>query len=157
MLLNDFVDLDLGKFLTVAVQFLEALAADLLENENLVSPCIVIEHCCLHNCTFEIRSSYPYVIVAADEKDLSELHGFTFGLRKPLNKEFITSLNFKLLACDVYNCVHLYKTLLSFNRKRLILNQLFFNGLTVMIHFKDCKFRSFIPIRKILFHKSTRP
>ena len=91
----------------MTVQFLEALATDLLENEHLVCPCTVIEHGCLDNCAVKIRSTYFNALVISNEKHFSELHGFTFGLRKPLNKDFIASLNFKLLACDVYYCVHL--------------------------------------------------
>ncbi len=91
----------------MTVELLEALAADLLEYENLVSLCIVIENGSLDYCALHVRSSDLHVTLVGYEKHLLELHVSTFGIGKPLHKDFISSLNFELLACNVYDCVHL--------------------------------------------------
>lgn len=94
----------------MTIEGLEALAADLLENKHLVSLCIVIQNGSLDYGSLYIRSSDLDGLSVGDEEDLAELNISTFGVGEPLHKDFVASLYFKLLACDVYNCVHLYKT-----------------------------------------------
>ena len=94
----------------MAVELLEALAADLLEYKNLVSLCVVIENGGLDHCALYIRSSDLHVTLSGDKKNLLELHISTFGISEPLHKDFITSLYFKLLACNFNDCVHYIKT-----------------------------------------------
>ena len=90
----------------MTVELLEALATDLLENEDLVGLCIVIEYGSLNNGTFYIRSSDLDSFSVCDEEHFAELYFSTFGIGKPLHKDLIASFHFKLLACNVYDCVH---------------------------------------------------
>ena len=103
---SDFVNFDLGEFLTVAVALLEALATDLLEYENLVSLYIIIEDGGLNHCTFYVRSANLDVFAVFDKKHLVELHVSTIRSREAVYEDFIASFNFKLLACNVNDCVH---------------------------------------------------
>lgn len=80
---------------------------DLLENDNLVSSAGIIKDGGLYDSTLDIRSSDLYLALIVNEEHLIELYGSTFGLRKSLDKDFSASLYFKLLACDVYDSVHL--------------------------------------------------
>ena len=91
----------------MAVQGLEALAADLLENKNLVSFHIIIEDGGLDHGTLYIGSAHLDSRVIRDKEDLLELHISTLGIGEPLHKDFVASLNFKLMACNVYDCEHL--------------------------------------------------
>lgn len=97
----------------MAVALLEALAADLLEDKNLVSLCIIINNSSLDYCTLYVRSSDLYGVILGYEKHLVELYGSTFLSGKTLNKDLGASFYLELLACNVYDCVH-NKTLLKF-------------------------------------------
>ena len=108
--LSDFVNLDLSKFLTVSVAGLETFAADLLEYNDLLGPAIVTNNSGLDHCTLYIRSADLYLTLIVNEEYLVELHSSTFGRSKARYKDLDTSLYFHLLACDVYDSVHLYKT-----------------------------------------------
>ena len=90
----------------MSVQFLEALATDLLENENLVSLCIIIENRGLDHCPVNIGSAYADLSFVIDEEDFVELHTGTVCSRKAVAKDFFSSFYFELLACNVYDCVH---------------------------------------------------
>ena len=90
----------------MAIELLEALAADLLENEDLVCLCIVIEYGGLNYGTFYIRSSDLHGFTVCYEKHFAELYISTLGIGEPLHKDFVASLYFKLLACNFYDCVH---------------------------------------------------
>lgn len=90
----------------MTVEFLEALATDLLENDNLVCLYIISEDGSLYYCTLYIGSTYLYCCIICNKEDLGELHISTLGVGKPLHKDFISSFYFELLACNVYDCVH---------------------------------------------------
>ena len=90
----------------MSVELLEALATDFLEYKNLVSFHIILEYCSFHYCTIYIRSTNLYICVNSDEKYFLDLHISTLGNCEPLHKDFITSLYFKLLACNFNDCVH---------------------------------------------------
>ncbi len=90
----------------MTIELLEALAADLLEYKHLIGFCIVIENGSLDNGSLYIRSSDLHGLTVGDEKHLVELYVSTLGIGKPLHKDFVASLNFELLACNVYDCVH---------------------------------------------------
>ena len=90
----------------MTVEFLEALATDLLENNDLVCLDIICENGSLDDCTVNIRSADLDVALVVEEEHLVELYISTFGLREPLDKDFIASFYFKLLTCNVYDCVH---------------------------------------------------
>ena len=98
--------LDLGKLLTVAIEFLEALATDLLENDHLVSLYVIFENGGLYDCALYIGSTDLHCCIICNEEDLLELHISTFGIGKPLHKDFISSFYLELLACNVNDCVH---------------------------------------------------
>ena len=95
----------------MAVQGLEALAADLLENEHLVCLGIVIEDGSLDNCTLYVRSTDLDTRVTSDEEYLVELYISTIRSREAVDEDLIASLYLELLACNFYDCVHnkLYK------------------------------------------------
>ena len=91
----------------MAVEGLEALAADLLEDDDLVSLHGIIEHCSLDYRSLNIRSSDLHLRIVCNEKHLGELHISTLGIGKPMHKDFISSFNLELLACNFNYCVHL--------------------------------------------------
>ena len=95
--------------LTVTCQFLIAFAAFLLENEHLLSFTAVIEDSSLHNCSFDIRRTDFYISVGIDKEHFAELYCRAFFSGKAIHKNFHASLYLKLLACNVYNCVHFEK------------------------------------------------
>ena len=107
--LSDFVNLDLSEFLTMSVAGLETFAADLLEYDDLLGPALVTNNSSLDYCTLYIRSADLYLALIVYEEDLVELHISTFGRSKTRNKDLDASLYFHLLACDVYDSVHLKK------------------------------------------------
>ena len=91
----------------MSVAFVEAFATDFLEYQNFVSSDIICENSSLYDCALYIRSSDLHVTLAGDKKNLLELHISTFGISEPLHKDFVSSFNLELLACNVYDCVHL--------------------------------------------------
>ncbi len=91
----------------MAVEGLEALAANLLEDDNLVCLDGIVEYGSLYDCSFNVWSPYLHVAVIVDEKHLLELHISTFGIGKPLHKDLTSGLYLELLACNFYDCVHL--------------------------------------------------
>ena len=105
-LLSDSVNLNLGQLLAMSVALLEALAADLLEDEDLVSFSIVIEDGGLDHCAIYIGSTDLDTRVTRDEEDLVELNISTIRGREAVHEDFIASLYLELLACNVYDCVH---------------------------------------------------
>ena len=90
----------------MAVELLEALATDLLEHEDLVGLSVVIQDGGLDHCALNIGSSDLNGVSVSDEENLAELYISTLGIGEPLHKDFVASLYFKLLACNVYDCVH---------------------------------------------------
>lgn len=91
----------------MSVEFLETLAADLLENDDLICFCVIFQDGSLYYCALNVRSADLHCAFSVNEKYFCKLHCFTFGLRKSLHKDLISSLYFKLLASNVYDCVHL--------------------------------------------------
>ena len=128
----------------MAVALLEALAADLLEDKNLVSLCIIINNSSLNHCTLYVRSSNLDVSVISDEEHLVELYSSTIRSREAVYEDFITSFYFELLACNVNDCVHYKKLIKSFNRKRPSSKRLFVNGLAVITKIWTAKLAFFI-------------
>ena len=116
----------------MTVALLEALSANLLEYKHLVCSGLVVYNCCLYNSALYIRSTDFYLACVVYEEDLVELYISTLGLRKSLDKDFVSSFYFELLACNFYDCVHIKLSVKSFGRKRLPSRQLFINGLTVI-------------------------
>ena len=104
-----------------------------------------LDHGALH-----IGSSDLHGGIICDEKDLAELYISTLGIGEPLHKDLVASLYFKLLACNVYDCVHRVKLVKSFGRKRLPFRQLFINGLAVINCILGCEFTQNSPLRQII-------
>jgi len=90
----------------MSVALLEALAADLLEYEDLVSLCIVINNCSLGHSTINIRSTDLDTCLRINEEYLVELYSSTILSREAVDEDFIASFNLELLACNFYDCVH---------------------------------------------------
>lgn len=90
----------------MSVAFLETLATDLLEYEDLISPCIVCENGCLDGNALHIGSADLHLTLVVEKKDFVELHISTFCFREAVAEDFIASFYFKLLTCNIYDCVH---------------------------------------------------
>ena len=90
----------------MTVALLAALAADLLEYEDLVSPYIISEYGSLYASALNIRSTYLDLTCVFYEEDLGELHCSTFCIRKTVAEDFVASFNLELLAGNFYDCVH---------------------------------------------------
>ena len=99
----------------MTVALLEALAADLLEYEDLVSPYIISENGSLYACALNIRSTYLDLSVVLYEEHLGELPSSTFCILKTVAKDFVASFYFELLADNFYDCVHYKKTYFKFS------------------------------------------
>ena len=110
-LLSDSVNLNLGQLLAMSVALLEALAADLLEDKDLVGLGIVIQNSGLDHRTIYVRSTDLDTRVTSDEEYLVELYISTIRSREAAHEDLIASLYLELLACNFYDCVHnkLYK------------------------------------------------
>ena len=98
----------------MTVQRLEALATDLLENENLVCLYIVCDHGCLDNCAFNVGSTDFDLALSVYEEHFVKLYFSLLGLRKAGYENLVSGLNLELAACNVYNCVHKTKNFLKF-------------------------------------------
>ena len=112
-------DLDLCELLTVTVALLEALAADLLEYEDLVSPDVISEYGSLNASALNIRSTYLNITLIFYEEDLGELHSSTFCIRKTVAEDLVASFHFELLAGNFYDCVHYKNSFQVFDCKRI--------------------------------------
>ena len=95
----------------MSVTLVKTFATDFLEYKNLISSCVICEHCSLNYRTFNIRSTDTYLTLVINEKYFVELHCSTFCLRKTVAEDLVACLNFKLLACNFYDCVHTIKLL----------------------------------------------
>jgi hypothetical protein len=105
-LLSDSVNLNLGQLLAMSVALLEALAADLLEDKDLVGLGIVIQNSGLDHRTFYVRSTDLDTRVTSDEEYLVELYISTIRSREAVYEDLIASLYLELLACNFNDCVH---------------------------------------------------
>ena len=103
----------------MTIALLEALAADLLEYEDLVSPYVISENGSLYACALNIRSTYLDLSVVLYEEHLGELHSSTFCIRKTVAEDFVASFYFELLAGNFYDCVHYQNLFQVFDCKRM--------------------------------------
>ena len=146
--LSDCVDLDLGELLTVTVELLETFATDLLENEDLVCAGRIIEDGGLHDCTLDIGGSYLDGLAVCYEENLGELHGLAVLCCEAVDKNLIAGFDLKLLACNVYDSVHIKLKLLKFRPQASALKTALYQWLNGHIIFGDRKNSIFHPIRK---------
>lgn len=114
----DLLDANLGELLAVAIALLEALTADLFEYKDFVSPYVIGNNDSLHRCAFHIGRTYLDTCLVLNEKHFVEGDLCVFCRRKTVAEELAASLNFELLACNVYDCVHYNKNFFSFGYKR---------------------------------------
>lgn len=98
----------------MTVEGLEALAADLLEYENLVSLYIICKDRCLYDSALYIGSTDFDLAVCIEQKHFVKLYFGIFGLGKMGHKKFVSGLYLELAACNVYDCVHNKKLFLKF-------------------------------------------
>ena len=80
--LSDSVNVDLGELLAVAVQRLESLTTDLLENKHFLRLGVVIDDGSLDDRAFHIRSSDLDGAGLVDEEHLVELDRLTVVSRE---------------------------------------------------------------------------
>ena len=98
----------------MAVQSLETLAADLLEDKHLVCLYIVCENSGLNHSTLDVRSTDFDLSFCIDEKNLVKFYFRILGLRKAGDENLVSGLNLELATCNVNNCVHKTKNFLKF-------------------------------------------
>ena len=90
----------------MAVELLEAFATDFLEHKDLLGLDVVTEDGGFDYSTLDIRGTDFDCSLAVDEEHLVELDGLV-GLRgQAVDEDLGTSFYFKLLAGNVYDCVH---------------------------------------------------
>ncbi len=90
----------------MAVELLEAFTTDLLEHDHLVTLDVVLKDCCLYYSTLYIWSANLYCTLVIEKEHLVELYSLIFLCCETIYIKYGTSLNFELLSCDIYNCVH---------------------------------------------------
>ena len=90
----------------MAVELLEAFATDFLEHKDLLGLDVVTEDGGFYYSTLDIRGTDFDCTLSVDEEHLVELDGLV-GLRgQAVDEDLGTSFYFKLLAGNVYDCVH---------------------------------------------------
>ena len=95
----------------MAVQLLEALATDFLENQYFLCFDIIGKHSGLYGCALDVRGSHLDVAAIVNEEDLVEFHCLIFLRGKAIYENLSASLYLKLLACNVNDCVHCCKNI----------------------------------------------
>jgi len=108
--LSDSVDVDLGELLAMAIQRLETLATNFLEYEHFLGFGVIVQDGGGYLCSLHVRSADLYFALIVHEEHLVELHGFSVLGREAVDEDIHASFYFKLLACNVNNCVHCTKT-----------------------------------------------
>lgn len=96
----------LGELLAVTVQLLITFTTDFLEYKHFLGLGIIIDDGSLDNRSLNIRRADLYGTLVIDEKNLAELYCSTLVSLQAVDKDILSGLNFKLLACNIYNCVH---------------------------------------------------
>ena len=95
----------------MAVQLLESLATDFLENQYFLGLYRVVKHCGFHDCALYVRGSDFHCTLVIEKQHLVELYRLVFLGSKAVYENLRTSLNLELLSCNVNNCVHFNKTI----------------------------------------------
>ncbi len=112
--------MDLGELLAVAIERLESLATDFLEHEHLLGLGIIVYDGGGNLGALHIRSTDLYLALVVYEEHFVELYGFSVLGLEAVHEDIHASFYFKLLTCNVYDCVHFNKNLLKvLDRKRL--------------------------------------
>ena len=94
----------------MAIERLETLATDFLENKHFLGFGVVVQDGGLYHSTLYIGSTYFHGTLIVQEEHLVELYGFSvFGL-EAVHEDVHASFYLKLLACNVYDSVHCTKT-----------------------------------------------
>ncbi len=134
--LSDSIDADLGKLLAMAVQLLESFTTDFLENKYFLCLGLVIEDGSLDNSTLNVRSTDLDCTLILNEEHLVEFYFSTLASLESVDKDFHSSFNFKLLACNVYDCVHSIKLIKSFRPQAVASRAALVHSLTVISKFE---------------------
>ena len=102
--------MNLGQTLAVSVFLLVAFTAFLLEYNHLFA-FQVFENGGFDQGAVYIRSAHTYFFLVIGKQNFIKSYRCSGFYLKPVYEDFFSLLNSKLLACNVYNCVH--KILLS--------------------------------------------
>ena len=102
--------MDFGELLAMAIERLETLATDFLEYEHFLGFGVIVHDGSGNLCALHIRSADNHFALIVHEEDLVELYGFSVLGLEAVYEDIHASLYFKLLACNVYDCVHCTKT-----------------------------------------------
>ena len=90
----------------MAIQSLEALVGDFLEDDDLVCLNAVVEDRGLYHCALYIGGTDFDLAFRVEQKNLVKLYITVFGLGKTLNENLVSGFHLELLACNFYDCVH---------------------------------------------------
>ncbi len=94
--------------------------SDFLEYEHFLGFGVIINDGGGNLGALYIRSTDYNLALIVHEEDLVELYGFSVLGREAVHEDIHASFYFKLLACNVNDCVHFNKNLLKvLDRKRL--------------------------------------
>lgn len=106
-LTDDVLDLNLGELLTMAVLLLVALAATLLEDDDLVALYEGYKYLSCDLCACDGGCADGYLTVVVNEENLVELNAVTLILLcEVVNKERSVLRYFELLTSNFNDCVH---------------------------------------------------
>lgn len=91
--------------MTVTVFLLITFAAFLFENDNLFT-FEVFQHGCFNHTAGYVGSTYFYFTFVVDQQNFFKIERSSYFSIQTVNKDFSPFFNFKLLSCNIYNCVH---------------------------------------------------
>lgn len=97
--------MNLSQIITMTVHFLETLAADFLENQNLLT-LEVFQDCGLNVSTRNVGFSNLYVAIIVFKHHGVKRDLATFFVLKTVDKDLLILSDLELLSCDFYDCVH---------------------------------------------------
>lgn len=108
---DDVLNLDLGELLTVSVLLLVALAATLLEDDDLVALEEGDEDFGLNLGTGDGGSTDGYLTVVVEEENFVEFDAIALFVSlvvvgEVMDEDFAVLLDFELLTSNFYDCVH---------------------------------------------------
>ena len=91
----------------MSIQFAITFATFLVENKNLLTAALVVEHFANHFSALYLRSTNFYFALIVEEQNVLKLDRCTLlKVSDAVHEQFLASFYFKLLAFHFYNCVH---------------------------------------------------
>ena len=94
-----------SQILTVAVFLSHAFAADLVENDNLVS-LAMLHNGSLDRCAIDVRSANLDGTLVVDQKYFVKIYGSIHLCSEAVYINLASLLDLELLSCNINDCVH---------------------------------------------------